>query len=506
MSKFGKSVPISLQVTKTEEGYRGKIYPIDHNTEVMITASTDGTIEDVAAKNCKVLFGKSVAKMKGMFVSSLFDAPFQAMQMKRDGRPYPAYLITADGSRLTVEVEANEFDKHDKSYIRFRVAKVKEFDDNRNSSSDSSESSDSSDDDFMCLNPDIEELGFYSMTQVLGVGFCGAVRKAIHKISGMPVAIKSLKRSQFEEVGMRFPPREIDLLHALPGHPNLMRLYDMVQTRSRVYLVQEFIDGMEMFDYIQMKGALPENDAKSLFKQLVDGIAFLHLNGIVHRDVKMENLLLQKDGVLKIIDLGLGAFYNEKQLLSTFCGSADYAAPELYLRQKYHGPPVDAWAIGICLFIMTTSYVPFNKPQQVVDCKVRFPKSVRLSAELTSLMLKILVFSPKKRLTLSQMKEHQWLKNVRTVADDYVHDAELDENIIEDVCSKFGAKRDFVVNGLTEDKCNAVHACYYLLKKKKEIETEKLEKKGIGGLKKSGMVNFQEIPNVEIEQEDENND
>jgi carbon catabolite-derepressing protein kinase len=159
------------------------------------------------------------------------------------------------------------------------------------------------------------------------------------------VAAKVLKRVVFEEFGMAFPPREVELLQSLDPHPNLMRLHEVIATANRIVLIQgkdkswqsnlvfsfshsfsiEFIPGGELFEYCASKGILHEEEARDLFRQLIQGVHWLHRSGVTHRDLKLENCMLTNDGVLKIIDLGLGTFYRHDlgNSLRTFCGSPD---------------------------------------------------------------------------------------------------------------------------------------------------------------------------------------
>jgi serine/threonine protein kinase len=155
--------------------------------------------------------------------------------------------------------------------------------------------------------------------------------------------------SQCSKVGMAFPPQEVKLLRAVPAHLNLMQLFDVVETQDDVYLIQEYINGCELFEYCIQNQALPEEKCKSFFSQIVRGVSWLHKHGIAHRDLskkrlilmllltflsfffvstETENILLDNTFTqLKIIDLGLSVFYKESNDLSTFCGSPDFAAP-----------------------------------------------------------------------------------------------------------------------------------------------------------------------------------
>ncbi len=178
-------------------------------------------------------------------------------------------------------------------------------------------------------------LGWYEITKSLGSGYFGTVKMATHRLTQLNVAVKTLKRAQYKEAGMVYPPREIELIRKL-NHPNICRLFDTIHTSDAIFMITEVVPGGELFDYVAQKDHLSEDEARLILRQLVAATDYMHRMGIAHRDLKMENILLAADGSVKVIDLGLGNFYDQtgQRLLNTFCGSADYAAPELWRGQK----------------------------------------------------------------------------------------------------------------------------------------------------------------------------
>jgi serine/threonine protein kinase len=195
------------------------------------------------------------------------------------------------------------------------------------------------------------QLGLYKIEGILGEGLFGNVHLGSHVLSGLKVAIKHLKKAQFEELKQPYPPVEVDVLKRLTlcPHPNLVQLFDIIETSSRIYMIQEYISGGELYDLCVSKYPFPEDMLQNLFVQVVKGLSWLHLNGIAHRDLKLENVLLDHNQTVKIIDLGLATFFNGAMELEEFCGSPDYAAPELYMRKKYNGYAVDIWALAVML-------------------------------------------------------------------------------------------------------------------------------------------------------------
>ena len=166
------------------------------------------------------------------------------------------------------------------------------------------------------------------------------VLHGVHKLSGAGVAIKVMSKSRYDELALPFPPREIDLMRSLE-HPNICRLYNTIYEENKVYLIMELAKDGDLFEYVHERGCLSEQEARHFFRQVISGVDYLHNQGIVHRDLKLENVLLHHRQV-KLIDVGLGNFFDRsgKQLLETFCGSPDFAAPELFERRPYYGPSV----------------------------------------------------------------------------------------------------------------------------------------------------------------------
>ncbi len=303
----GREVPISLQVQPYPKGFKARIYPLD-GVDVMLTVEDEKVV--LASDKCRILFGSDAEELK----SSNFDSLFIGVVPSTIplATTFFADLKCKDGATVKISIEKNSLDAANR--FSFRVASIE----CANNSSSESEDGDTSEDGAEAA---AKHLGLYEMGGVLGEGFFGSVRMAKHKLSGLPVAVKKLRRSQFEEIGMRFPPLEVRLLRAVPPHSNLVQLFDIIETESTVYLIQEFVKGGELFDYCLSTGALRENELKRLFGQLVRGVSWLHKAGIVHRDLKLENCLLDAHQNLRLIDLGLGTFFDNQEHLRTFCGS-----------------------------------------------------------------------------------------------------------------------------------------------------------------------------------------
>lgn len=163
--------------------------------------------------------------------------------------------------------------------------------------------------------------------------------------------------------GLRTIPFGIErevVIMKLIEHPNIVNLYDIWENRGELYLVLEYVQGGELFDYVSGNGALPEQEAVRLFRQIVAGLSYCHRFNICHRDLKPENLLLDSNRNIKLADFGMAALQPEGTWLNTSCGSPHYAAPEVVNGQQYRGDKADIWSTGIILFAMLNGFLPFD--------------------------------------------------------------------------------------------------------------------------------------------------
>ena len=167
----------------------------------------------------------------------------------------------------------------------------------------------------------------YVLGRSLGVGSFGKVRLAEHLLTNQLTAIKIVNRDRIKTLGVREKiNREVRILQRVV-HPNIIRLYDVIESPSDIFLVMEYASGGELFDFIVSKGQLAENEARKYFQQIISGVAYCHEHGIAHRDLKPENLLLTSDNNIKVADFGLSNIMEDGRFLRTSCGSPNYAAP-----------------------------------------------------------------------------------------------------------------------------------------------------------------------------------
>ncbi|XP_008580893.1 PREDICTED: serine/threonine-protein kinase SIK2 [Galeopterus variegatus] len=255
-------------------------------------------------------------------------------------------------------------------------------------------------------------VGFYDIEGTLGKGNFAVVKLARHRITKTEVAIKIIDKSQLDAVNLEKIYREVQIMKLL-DHPHIIKLYQVMETKSMLYLVTEYAKNGEIFDYLANHGRLNESEARRKFWQILSAVDYCHSQKIVHRDLKAENLLLDNNMNIKIADFGFGNFFKSGELLATWCGSPPYAAPEVFEGQQYEGPQLDIWSMGVVLYVLVCGALPFDGPtlpilrQRVLEGRFRIPYF--MSEDCEHLIRRMLVLDPSKRLTIAQIKEHKWM-------------------------------------------------------------------------------------------------
>ena len=272
------------------------------------------------------------------------------------------------------------------------------------------------------------KIGPWKLGRTLGRGSTGRVRLAKNIMTGKLAAVKIVPKSNFkmlENPKYKLPnspsnkdrlpygiEREI-IIMKLISHPNIMGLYDVWENKNDLYLILEYIEGGELFDYLIKRGRLQEFEAINYFKQIINGINYLHQFNICHRDLKPENLLLDFNKNIKIADFGMAALEVREKLLETSCGSPHYASPEIVAGKNYHGAPSDIWSCGIILFALLTGHLPFDDENiRKLLLKVQNGKFVMppdLSWEAKDLITKMLQVNPKDRISIDSILTHPLL-------------------------------------------------------------------------------------------------
>lgn len=254
----------------------------------------------------------------------------------------------------------------------------------------------------------------YILGKTIGMGGFGKVKIARHEYTGNNVAVKIInkKRMKDRNMGSRIK-REIKLLRYF-NHPNIIRLYEVLETQTDVFLVMEYAPRGEIFELIAHKGKLDEHEARFFFRQIVAGVEYCHSNLVAHRDLKPENILVDEYKTIKIADFGLSNLMKDGKFMKTDCGSPNYAAPEVISKKKYIGTEADTWSCGVILFALLAGYLPFDEEVlQMLFKKIKegdYEIPEHFSKEAADLIRRMLQPNPILRLKFHELKLHPWLR------------------------------------------------------------------------------------------------
>ncbi|XP_051059348.1 sperm motility kinase X-like [Phodopus roborovskii] len=246
----------------------------------------------------------------------------------------------------------------------------------------------------------------YKILNTICQGSFGEVKLACHLLTKTQVAMKVLPRNS------SFVTSEIDIMKSL-SHPNVIQLYQIINTTVNTYLVMEYASGGGLLDRIQEDGHLQEEEARRLFQQIGSAVHYCHSKGVVHGDLRPENILVDGEGNIKLSDFGVGVQVSPGQKLHSFFCSLPFCAPELLQGKDYDGPAADMWSLGVLLYFMTTGCLPFQAPtnpgikQKILCLKYYCPSY--LSANVLNVIRQLLTLDPSKRATIDCIMHHPWL-------------------------------------------------------------------------------------------------
>ncbi|KAF7119451.1 hypothetical protein RHSIM_Rhsim13G0189200 [Rhododendron simsii] len=274
-------------------------------------------------------------------------------------------------------------------------------------------------------------LGRYEVGKLLGHGTFAKVYHARNVKTGESVAIKVIDKEKILKGGLiAHIKREISVLRRV-RHPNIVQLFEVMATKSKIFFVMEYVRGGELFNKVA-KGRLKEEVARKYFQQLISAVGFCHARGVYHRDLKPENLLLDEDGDLKVSDFGLSTVSDQIQqdgLFHTFCGTPAYVAPEVLGRKGYDAAKVDIWSCGVILFVLMAGYLPFHDQNIMAMYKKIYKGEFRcprwFSPELTRLLTRLLDTNPDTRITIPDIMNNKWFKKGFKHIKFYIEDDKL---------------------------------------------------------------------------------
>ena len=321
----------------------------------------------------------------------------------------------------------------------------------------------------------IHQIGNYTIGIELGSGAFGKVVLGKHRITGETVAIKILNKEILHKTPEDYElvKKEMSILK-LVKHKYIIQLYEILQTPKYIFIVMEYCEGKDFMDYILSKNYLTESEALKYFQQLINALFYLHSQNIAHRDIKIDNILLDHKKNLKLIDFGLSTKYRENKLLDQPCGTIVYSAPEVLEGKLYHGMLADIWSSGIVLYGMLCGYLPFSEEndsinkKNIIEGKFDIPENISPCAK--NLLKHILDINPLTRYTLKEIKDHPWFKMnkfmlIQGVIFGY-HKIPIDLDVV-DLCEKFGYDKNKIKNSVINNKYDEGSALYYLLVKQR---------------------------------------
>ncbi|OSD01424.1 Pkinase-domain-containing protein [Trametes coccinea BRFM310] len=352
---------------------------------------------------------------------------------------------------------------------------------------------------------DAKYVGPWIMGECVGKGASGRVKIARHRRTGQLAAVKILPLQPFltsrnaanaqakAEKHSLGVDREI-IMMKLMDHPNIMRIFDVYEGEKELYLILEYVEGGELFDFLVNRGRLPPLEALAYFKQIVYGLNYAHTFSIIHRDLKPENILIHSlnPPLIKIADWGMAAFAPPTLQLETSCGSPHYASPEIVNGHKYTGTATDIWSCGVILYALLTGRLPFDdKNVRTLLTKVKVGKYDMpsfIDPLAKDLLSRMLVVDVHKRISMSEILAHPWLEGVTPgityvlappvseLAQPLPSALHIDRDIFESLCVIWGRHAD--PEGIRSDLLSPAgqgtlaKAFYFLLQKHREKAME----------------------------------
>ncbi|XP_057650305.1 putative sperm motility kinase W [Chionomys nivalis] len=297
----------------------------------------------------------------------------------------------------------------------------------------------------------------------LGVGTFREVKLACHIPTKTQVAVKILRKKSNTVDEMN---SEVKILQTLE-HSNIIHFFHVIDTQSKTYLIMEYVAGKDLQMFLSEVGCLKEQEARPIFQQVVSAVHFLHQRRIAHRDIKLENILIDEDGNVKLCDFGLAIHLAKRQMLKKVCGSLHYMAPEMLARKPYDGLAVDMWSLGVLLYVMVTGQFPYTEDtlhgMHRLITKTRYPIPFDLSKPCFVIIARLLTVPTNRRITVSQLVKRPWLGTIKK------HTApttkEILPRLVETMCT-MGYNLEDIFSSLRYRQPNEVTATFNILKHK----------------------------------------
>eukprot|EP01134_Creolimax_fragrantissima_P001902 CFRG1902T1 len=320
-------------------------------------------------------------------------------------------------------------------------------------------------------------IGNYALGETLGKGVFSVVKASTHLITGQKVAVKVVDRTKVKEKDLKTLVREMQVMKLLTN-PNIAKLYEIIDTSEAFYLVLEMVAGDTLHAYLKTEGTVSETLAADWMRQLASGVQYCHSRHVVHRDIKLNNIMVDPSGRIKLIDFGLSREF-EARKIETHCGTPVYAAPELFRSGGYFGPAVDMWAIGVVLHACVGGKLPFkgnNFRKRIQEGEYENPKW--FSTKLKAVLATLLDVNPKRRSTATEFLKSPWItqtENTTTPVEALPFEDAIDMDCVK-AMRKLGFEEQEVLASVQNDLYDHTAATYYLLKahKGKDFDLEPL--------------------------------
>lgn len=331
-------------------------------------------------------------------------------------------------------------------------------------------------------NKELKSVGNYTLGRLIGKGSFGKVYLASHKlINGSKVVLKSAKKDDSNLA------REIHH-HRQFVHPHIARLYEVIVTETMVWLVLEYCPGDELYNYLLRHGKLPVDKVQKTFAQLVGAVSYVHMQSCVHRDLKLENILLDKHENVKLVDFGFTREYEGKSnYLQTFCGTICYSAPEMLKGEKYAGEKVDVWSLGVILYALLCGELPFDEDddnetrRKILSEEPKYPEHLPPAA--LSLLQILLSKRPLRRPSLADILSHPFLadhapnqQTILGIQQPSPFSTALEKDVLQRMRSA-GVDMDAVIESVLSQRCDPLAGWWALLTEKEERKQRRRERK-----------------------------
>lgn len=309
-------------------------------------------------------------------------------------------------------------------------------------------------------------VSFYKFGRLIGRGAFGKVNLGLHILTGRIVAIKSFNKTKLESVSARNKIyHEVNLMKNL-RHNSIVKILETIETDKYILIIMENVSGGDLLSFVKKRSQLPEKTAKLIFRQLMLALKYIHSRNIIHRDIKLDNILIDLNNNIKLCDFGVGKQIHKGELLNDQCGTPAYIAPEIVRNEGYEGPPVDLWSSGVVLYAMLSGTFPFKatniKELNRIIQQGHCPTIDKISPEAQSLISGLLESDPKKRFTIEKVLNHPWL-NSGYISEEYKYslftNAEVillsKANVDYRICNKEEMIENFTISNLnTENVTN----------------------------------------------------